>query len=613
MNSRSFFIKITLGLVLLFGLTVGNKYIFAESWDQAEIIIDPITKKIYIINGFFQNTGFINTWTINNSWNNISNTWNNQINTWNIESNITWNTETTNHDTTEWNQDLSEYEQALDRIYNKGLTKYKDPNEYRPNDPLTREESAKIIWQLYSTLWYPQTIKNENCTFLDQDKFDPTLSEHIQKVCQRGLFKWANWNFMPRNQLSRPEAITVLIRMFEWKLSDETGKIRREKYFLKWRYMWIIDPDFTISNYEKSITRKEIAIYAYRLQKIANDEKLKNLSLNAIKQVDTKTGTNSNTGITTNSEITEELSTLAGSIDLNNDPELVAAVWRLYDNGITQFETVESFMPFTTLNRVWSAKMLNVFSNIFNLNSTEWITNNCIFTDIDHLDSSLQNHIKEVCQKWFFWGSNWAFNPNSEINKSHFIVALVRMLEWKHLEENVSPRRKNYYEKALQMWVISPSDAISFESPITRYEAALYLYRFKIKYQMIKNLNNSKLPNEVISTVPGSIKEESPREANVYVNSNLIKDSNFEIWYIEIFGNRYKISKTTVEQYFTNNFVWYGEVFDLASDEKVWTVSFIVSNDMVIEWSLRNWQKNKTYTIQSLTETNAHYKITETP
>jgi hypothetical protein len=44
-----------------------------------------------------------------------------------------------------FNDQMSEYEQALARMFANGLTKYSDPEAYRPHDFLTREESAKII------------------------------------------------------------------------------------------------------------------------------------------------------------------------------------------------------------------------------------------------------------------------------------------------------------------------------------------------------------------------------------------------------------------------------------------------------------------------------------
>jgi len=76
------------------------------------------------------------------------------------------------------------------------------------------------------------------------------------------------------------------------------------------------------------------------------------------------------------------------------------------------------------------------------------------------------------------------------------------LFEGKKLDETMNPRRKNYFEKAQEIGMIGPADAVTFDNPITRYEVALFLYRFKVKYQILQNLNNNTVQNQVISTVP---------------------------------------------------------------------------------------------------------------
>ena len=52
-------------------------------------------------------------------------------------------------------------------MYANGLTKYDTLSGYRPQDPVLREESAKIIAQAYRILGYPQGSKNTQCSFSD--------------------------------------------------------------------------------------------------------------------------------------------------------------------------------------------------------------------------------------------------------------------------------------------------------------------------------------------------------------------------------------------------------------------------------------------------------------
>ena len=68
----------------------------------------------------------------------------------------------------EWGEEI---DKALYWMYNNGLTKYDNLTDYRPDDPLLREEAAKIIGQAYIILGYPKDVKNTSCSFSDADTF----------------------------------------------------------------------------------------------------------------------------------------------------------------------------------------------------------------------------------------------------------------------------------------------------------------------------------------------------------------------------------------------------------------------------------------------------------
>lgn len=116
----------------------------------------------------------------------------------------------------------TEFEQALAWMYANGLTMYDNETAYRPNDGLLREEAAKIIGQAFVVLGYDQTSKNTACTFSDNTQIDPTLVTHVANSCKRGIFKGTtDGKFLPREQLTRPQAMALLVRIFEGKLSNE--------------------------------------------------------------------------------------------------------------------------------------------------------------------------------------------------------------------------------------------------------------------------------------------------------------------------------------------------------------------------------------------------------
>jgi len=162
------------------------------------------------------------------------------------------------------------------------------------------------------------------------------------------------------------------------------------------------------------------------------------------------------------------------------------------------------------------------------------------------------------------------------------------------------------------MGMIGPADAVTFENPITRYEVALFLYRFKVKYQILQNLNTNTVQNQIVSTVPGSITSGANNmpQSNVYVDMNLLQNGNFDVGYLEMFGQRYKVVKTNTEKYFTNNFVRYGDIFSLDKDEKIGTTSFIISSLSLIEGTIRIG--DSTFEVLPISNTNAYYKLSKT-
>jgi hypothetical protein len=135
---------------------------------------------------------------------------------------------------TEGIYDEAEFEKALAWMYANGLTKYNNTDEYRPDDGLLREEAAKIIGQAFVILGYPQETKNTNCSFTDTNEVDPSLAGFVKDTCKRGIFKGTtNSKFLPREQLTRPQSMALLVRIFEGALSNESLTPRRSEYYIK--------------------------------------------------------------------------------------------------------------------------------------------------------------------------------------------------------------------------------------------------------------------------------------------------------------------------------------------------------------------------------------------
>jgi hypothetical protein len=66
--------------------------------------------------------------------------------------------------------------------------------------------------------------------------------------------------------------------------------------------------------------------------------------------------------------------------------------------------------------------------------------------------------------------------------------------------------------------------------PITRYEVAIILYRFRIKYKMLTNLNAGILENQLIALVDDKpITVNGRRESKVYITTTKLADQNFTV------------------------------------------------------------------------------------
>jgi len=159
-------------------------------------------------------------------------------------------------------------------MYENGLTMYNTIATYRPNDFVTREEAAKLVGQLFEVLRFEKIDKGFNCNFVDRAKFDPTLADHIQKVCTWGIFRGNDktQEYMPHDHLSKAQVLTVLIRILEGKMSNEHADPRWIEYYIKAK-MLELTKETVLLNLEKPSTREEVALLIYRFKNLVIDEK----------------------------------------------------------------------------------------------------------------------------------------------------------------------------------------------------------------------------------------------------------------------------------------------------------------------------------------------------
>lgn len=527
-------------------------------------------------------------------------------------------------------KDWTELEKALYRMYQNGLTKYDTLEGYRPDDFLLREEATKIIGQAYHVLKLSPISSETNCSFVDSESFDPSLSSFITSTCKAGIFKWSHGKFLPHNTLSKAEALTVLIRILEWKLSSEKFNPRWTLYFAKAKGISLTN-ESDVMNLDRAISRREIALLIYRLKTILLDQKLHNAAKSQLSTIDTNpwnslitTGINSQTSSKTENQTSsnEIIGLLSGSgldstnsLSILNSPEVNEAIQRMRDHNLTNAKNISDYQPFSTLTREQAAKMFTQFAKALNFKPISWGTNQCNFKDLSKADKNLKSSVEEACKRGLMQGNNSIFEPQLPLTKAQFITMLIRLSENKKLDESWNPWRSAYFQKAKELWILNNEDALTFEAPITRYEAALLFFRFQVKQKIISHINTETLKNELISTKRTNdwnfATGDKEGSYAVAFDINLLKNQFFQAGFVELLGTRYELKKTsmTVFDIGEESYVRYWDLINLEKENKIWTVSFVVSNGNLVQGTIRLLQKNETWLIKESSSTNARFNL----
>lgn len=116
---------------------------------------------------------------------------------------------------------------VLEWMHTNDLTKYSTQAEFRWEEAITRGESSKFVDQYAQFMQLDKTYSE--CEFNDITDYDSTLIPHIKEACAYGLLKWSGWNFMPNNNLTEAQWITMVMRSL-YGFQDETGDPRYSEY-----------------------------------------------------------------------------------------------------------------------------------------------------------------------------------------------------------------------------------------------------------------------------------------------------------------------------------------------------------------------------------------------
>ncbi len=157
------------------------------------------------------------------------------------------------------------------------------------------------------------------------------------------------------------------------------------------------------------------------------------------------------------------------------DAELEQAVTWMHTNDLTRYDNVQDYRPADTLTREQAAKFFWNFA-LYMQKSVIKSEEECGFSDIANADYTLVSHITNSCMLGIFQWSQWLFKPFDPITRAEAMTVVVRILEW-FQNENLTPRRSEYHKLARQLGITNENDVYSLDTPISRYEIALMIYR----------------------------------------------------------------------------------------------------------------------------------------
>ncbi len=160
------------------------------------------------------------------------------------------------------------------------------------------------------------------------------------------------------------------------------------------------------------------------------------------------------------------------------DPELDMAVTWMATNGMTSATNASNFNPAGTLTRDQGSKFFSEYA-MTNLCLEPDTARSCSFSDLWSADPTLAPYVTTSCQLGIFNGSNGVFMPTAPLTKAQFVTALVRAVD-DVKDESVTPWWRNYHAEALSLGITRETDPWALDRPVTRYEAALMLYRSRV-------------------------------------------------------------------------------------------------------------------------------------
>ena len=162
------------------------------------------------------------------------------------------------------------------------------------------------------------------------------------------------------------------------------------------------------------------------------------------------------------------------SLWLTHATSLEDAILWGYDNGLTIYTTAVDFRAHDSLRRDEAAKFLVEFAKL-NGNSLNTVSSSCSFNDTDKARPDLKGYLQDACRAGILKGNGNYIMPDQKLTNAQIVTTVVRIMDGRQSEANVSHRADNYYIQAQNLW-LSLTNFWSKDSATTRENVMLLLY-----------------------------------------------------------------------------------------------------------------------------------------
>ena len=128
-------------------------------------------------------------------------------------------------------------------------------SEYEPLATVKRESASKFLYNYAKNLFNKDYVKSvKDCKFNDLYDAQRWAVVYIIKSCRLWLLKWENWNFLPKQEFTKAQLLTVLARIYK---NDPSLSI--QDAFDVMKEYWITKEN-NLSDTFRPITRIELAL-----------------------------------------------------------------------------------------------------------------------------------------------------------------------------------------------------------------------------------------------------------------------------------------------------------------------------------------------------------------